>query len=1071
MPEGRLRLAVLRRLAQRLVDLVLDVDLRQPDEDRRVQASPEPGVVRSALFVCGLAWRRLRRRDSGAAITMLGLAVATAVLAGVLAGVTIATDRSTAQAIEHIPPSARSVRAVWFGIPGDPSERLAVLDRDVEDAFSGLGLDGPTPLVLFRESTVAGRFVGITGIDGVGSNVILRSGRLPRTCTPARCEVLRLRGRGRLPNAPGLRLVEVGTGTLRSTQLYGDFLRSTDAATADAVLAPALGRSGRYHRPIPGPLVVAEGRTALEAAPALSRTYRTYSWVWPVDPGRPRLWDIDALVRDTERARAELTARSSSFDVDAPVEELRAAQRAADVAGTRLLLVGGEGAALLLAFTVLAARGMRRDLEQARRRLTWFGARRWQLWLLSGVESAGVAVAGVVVGWLLGIAVAALAASLAGAPVGDVLRESVLSSRGLALAGAAAVAAAVLVWITVTLPTREGARLQGVDLVAIAALLVAAVALVSGAADEDRLARGQGPALLLLLLPGLLAIVAAIGVARVFPAIARWWSERKRSALSARLAAVGLARGPGGAVATVAFLTIAFALALLAEGYRATLEQGERDQAAFEVPLDVVVREDLQNLVRVFDVAPERRFAQLAGEGGAAYPVLRVTGGAGRAERVSGVTVLGLDPAAIERVGVWRPAWSSGRGLHELADLVAPGHPVELRGLRLHGDRVVLGVSPSIVSFAAIVRLPDGGFRRIEIGAAEARSPVVLRKRLPAGALLVSLEIVPPPRLIERGADAGNAFVADLRLSGPLATQLRDWVGVGGVVTRSTPTGVAVRVPLTLFRSSFLRSPQPTDASPASVLVTPRLAELAGGVGGTLPLQLAGATVPVQVAGIVQRFPGADGRRGRRRSRRAPHRDRHGRAWRCAARTRSGSRSRPTGSTRSRPRSRGRPIGPSRRRCGARSRRRRDRDPLARGTLLALIATAIVALVLAALGLALAVRADLRDDRGEHYDLEAQGSSPTFLRRVVRVRAASLSAAGLAAGVATGLALLVLVTRVVSVTARGEAAEPPLAVVVDPLLVVAGIVVFVVLAAVLVGGATRRAFAGTRGPAYRESDA
>ena len=1049
---------------------MLDVDLRQPGEDRRVQASPEPGIVRSALFVVGLAWRRLRRRDSGAAITMLGLAVATAVLAGVLAGVTIATDRSTAQAIERIPPSARSVRAVWFGIPGDPSERLAVLDRDVEDAFSGLGLDGPTPLVLFRESTVAGRFVGITGIDGVGPNVILRSGRLPRTCTPTRCEVLRLRGRGRLPNAPGLRLVEVGAGTLRSTQLYGDFLRSTDAATADAILAPALGQSGSYHRPIPGPLVVAEGRTALGVAPALSRTYRTYSWVWPVDPGRPRLWDIDALVRDTERARAELTARSSSFDVDAPVEELRAAQRAADIAGTRLLLVGGEGAALLLAFTVLAARGMRRDLEQARRRLTWFGARRWQLWLLSGVESAGVAVAGVLIGWLLGIAVGGLAASLAGAPVDDVLRESVLSSRGLALAGAAAVAAAVLVWITVTLPTREGARLQGVDLVAIAALLVAAVALASGAADEDRLARGQGAALLLLLLPGLLAIVAAIGVARVFPAIARWWSERKRSALSARLAAVGLARGPGGAVATVAFLTIAFALALLAEGYRATLAQGERDQAAFEVPLDIVVREDLQNLVRVFDVAPESRFAQFAGEGGAAYPVLRVAGGAGRAERVSGVTVLGLDPAAIERVGVWRPEWSSGRALHELADLVAPGHPVELRGLRVPGDRVVLGVSPSIVSFAAIVRLPDGGFRRIEMGAAEARSPVVLRKRLPAGALLVSLEIVPPPRLIERGADAGNAFIADLRLSGPLATQLRDWVGVGGVVTRSTPAGVAVRVPLTLFRSSFLRSPQPTDASPASVLVTPRLAELAGGVGGTLPLQLAGATVPVLVAGIVQRFPGAAGDVvvGDRVELRtaidtaSPGGARENEVWLDVPPDRVDAAAAAL-------------ARPPYRALATTVRREVEadahRDPLARGTLLALISTAIVALVLASLGLALAVRADLRDDRGEDYDLEAQGSPPTFLRRVVRVRAASLSAVGLAAGVGTGLALLVLVTRVVSVTAGGEAAEPPLTVVVDPLLVVAGILAFVVLAALLVGGATRRAFAGTRGPAYRESDA
>jgi len=146
------------------------------------------------------------------------------------------------------------------------------------------------------------------------------------------------------------------------------------------------------------------------------------------------------------------------------------------------------------------------------------------------------------------------------------------------------------------------------------------------------------------------------------------------------------------------------------------------------------------------------------------------------------------------------------------------------------------------------------------------------------------------------------------------------------------------------------------------------------------------------------------------------------------------------------------------------------RDPLARGTLLALIGCALVALVLASLGLGLAVRADLRDDRGEHYDLEAQGSPPSLLRRIVRARAVSVSLVGLVAGIATGLGLLGFVTRVVTVTASGGVAEPPLAVVVDPLLVVAGIVLFALLAAILVGGATRRAFAGARGPAYRETD-
>ncbi len=73
--------------------VVLDVDLREPDEDRGVPAAPEDGDVRSAWFVTTLAWKRLRRRDSGALVTVLGLAVATAVLAGVFAGVTIASDR------------------------------------------------------------------------------------------------------------------------------------------------------------------------------------------------------------------------------------------------------------------------------------------------------------------------------------------------------------------------------------------------------------------------------------------------------------------------------------------------------------------------------------------------------------------------------------------------------------------------------------------------------------------------------------------------------------------------------------------------------------------------------------------------------------------------------------------------------------------------------------------------------------------------------------------------------------------------------------------------------------------
>lgn len=1023
----------------------------------------------SVRYVLWLAWRRVSRRDSGALIAGLGLAVATAVLAGVLSGVTIATDRATAQSVERIPADARSVRAVWFGVPSGGDEARPILDREVRKALAGFPLAGPTPLVLVRESTVAGHFVGLTAVDGLARHVILHSGRLPRRCTPARCEVLRLRGQGQLPNAPGLRLVQVGTATLRSRQLFGNFLAPTDSATADAEIASALREAAGYHRPAPAPLVVADGLDALASSPVLSRSYRTYAWVWPLTAGSPRLWQVDDLVGRVERARTEITARSGSFAIDAPQEELREAQRTATVAGRRLLLVGGEAAALLLAFAVLAARGMRRDLDDARRRLTWYGARTWQLRLLTVVECAVVAIGGVLVGWLSGGLAGAIAARLSGAPVASVLEQSVLSPAGLAIAVAVAVVTTGLITVAVSLHPREGGRLGAPELVGAAAFIVALIALLGGAVDEDRLARAEGPALLLLLLPGLMALVVAIVVASVFRPLARLLADWPAGPLSTRLAAVGLARGPGAIVVTVAFLTIAFALAVLAEGYRATLERGEREQSAFQVPLDVTVREDLRKLVRVFDAAPLARFRDLAGENGGAYPVLRVTGGAGRAERISGVTVLGLDGAAIERLGVWRRTWAGGREREELAALIDPGRKVALAGARLPTRRIVFRVGPSLLSFAAVVATPDGRFRRIELGAADPKRPSTLRAPVERGSQLVSLSLVPPPRVIERGADAGDAFSGKVHLGGLLARDLRSWVGSGGVEVRPAGAGVDLDYALTPQRIGRLRSRQPTDEKPPSVLVSPRLAELVGGVGGVLPVQIGGAFVPVRVAGVVNRFPSSENETviGDRLALRtainaaAPGAARENELWldvsddhvpeALAALGRSPFRALATVSR-------------------ADLEQDARRDPLAHGTLYALAAAALVALVLAAIGLALAVRSDVRDDRGELYDLEAQGASPLLLRRVVRLRALILSVVGLLAGGLAGLGLLGLVTRVVSVTARGDVAEPPLAAVIDPLVILVAVAGYGLLAALLVGATTKRAFAGMRGPTLRNVD-
>ncbi|MGH3061045.1 MAG: FtsX-like permease family protein, partial [Gaiellaceae bacterium] len=101
-------------------------------------------------------------------------------------------------------------------------------------------------------------------------------------------------------------------------------------------------------------------------------------------------------------------------------------------------------------------------------------------------------------------------------------------------------------------------------------------------------------------------------------------------------------------------------------------------------------------------------------------------------------------------------------------------------------------------------------------------------------------------------------------------------------------------------------------------------------------------------------------------------------------------------------------------------------DPLARGTLLTLLAGALVALGLALVGILLGVVSDVRDERGELDDLEAQGARPALLRRVVRLRSLVIVVVGLAGGLATAALLGLLVVDLVAVTADARATDLPL---------------------------------------------
>ena len=810
--------------------------------------------------------------------------------------------------------------------------------------------------------------------------------------------------------------------------LFGDFLAPTDNALEDAEVSPSLARAAGYHRPPPPPLFLAEGVNALAGAPALDRVYRSYAWVAPLAPGRPRLWQVDDLANGVTEARSELQAVSGSFDLVAPVEELREAQATSRAAGRRLGVVGGEAAALLFAFALLAAMTLRPDLLAARRRLAWYGARGWQLALVTVAESAALALAGTAIGLAVALIGGAVVAERAGSPVGDVLTRSVASGEGVALALlVAAAATAVLVGAVTARSSRT--RFGLLD----AAAAVAAFVVVL------EVWRGDGAGDLPLLLPALVTFAAAVLVTRLLrPALRLVERLARKRSLGLRIASLTLARNPGYAIAATAFLVVSFGLALFAESYRSTLARGERDQAAHQVPLDYVVREDLRRLIPVQDAASLERFRALGDV--EPVPVLRLTGGVGRLEGESGITLLGLDPGALVHVNGWRD--DEARAPRQ--ELAARIEAVPARNGPRLGSTLRARTTGGPVLLFAEIEGPTGRFARVPLG-----------DTLPAaarGGRLAGIAIEPDTRLQERGADAGQAQTGSVTIELPgVPGGISDWVGVGG----ARIDGSTVRYTLTNTVATRIRPRQPTE--PLPVLATARLAAAADD-GGLLPLQIAGERMTVRVVGTVRRFPGVDGQAvvgdGEALAA-AVNLERPG-----AARVNEiWLRLREPGSAAVVDRAlAAKPFDV----LTVRSRHALEadarRDPIAHGTLLALAVAAAVALGLALAGILLTVLGDLRDESGELLDLEAQGASPSLLRRIVRLRALTVAVAGLVAGALAGLALAAVVTDLVGLTARATSPEPPLVLDVDAAVVAAAVFLYVLAAGGLIVLATRRAF-------------
>jgi hypothetical protein len=794
-------------------------------------------------------------------------------------------------------------------------------------------------------------------------------------------------------------------------------------------------------------------------------------------PAALHVWNTSDVLARIAQGTGRLQLQDPAFGIVAPVDAVLDARDSGQAAARRILLVGGEAAALVLAFAVLAAAGLRRDVEAERRRLEHHGASRGQSALLALAESCIAAFAGTLAGLAAGVLAIGVIAYETGLPAVALARHALGSPLTLALVAGCGLAAAGLVagrLLAAEADETARARVGALDVAAIASALAVVLALLRGPASADELQHGQGAGILLLALPALVALSAGVLLARLLGPVTRLAERAGRGAAAApRLALLALARGRGRTSATAAFLAVSTGLAVFAAVYGATLTVGDRDQAAFQVPLDYTASQGT-SLTRPLGAASLARWRAVA-PGAVALPVLRLPAVAvSRDGTFVSPDLIGLPSSGLGRLhSIGRAGLSASTAT--IAARLAPGPGAALRGLRLPpGARDVSlaargnGASVELTMTVATLR---GGISLVSLRPAAAGTYRAVLPSDSVGGLVIGIELDPlegnakadahqaAEGVQTAAAPRGTMVLGTLRAGGRAVGSLGGFVGRGAAHVQASGATLRVRYALDGSARAYVRPREPFDTRALPVLASSDVARSAG-AGGLLALQVDGIAVRARVVATASRFPTEpDG----------PFVVADEAAVAAALAADSPADALPSELWLGVPPADAARVG---RMLGAApfsslqitSRRSVERtlqqDPLARGLVLALAAGAVLALLLALAGLLLSVTSDLRDERGTLADLEAQGLPPADLRLHVRLRAAMLVAAGLIGGVGVGAALVLAVRDALLTAATIGDPVPPLQTAVPWLGLAVGVIALGAIAVLAVEGPVRIALRG-----------
>src|SRR6185369_17062469 len=249
--------------------------------------------------VVSLAGARLRHRPLRWLLVALGVAAATILPVSAQATSTVVAAQALRHGLAALPVGDRSLAAIRSGLRESPAD-IAVLDHTARDSFAPLAA-GPIVVEMLSRSISdrAGNSFYFGAVDGLAGKVRLTAGRLPASCTPARCEVVAV-GSGTADVNPDLGLVVVGRAVRTDPLLFGGSFDPGDGA----------------------PMLLADGVTAAAQLDSLSAFQRNYIWVTAVDLDRVDALGVDGYLARSAQATVELYG--ARLSLSAPDQVLRA---------------------------------------------------------------------------------------------------------------------------------------------------------------------------------------------------------------------------------------------------------------------------------------------------------------------------------------------------------------------------------------------------------------------------------------------------------------------------------------------------------------------------------------------------------------------------------------------------------------------------------------------------------------------------------------------------------------------------------------------------------------------------